>query len=138
MGLRDLISGDAGWSWRPGLPSFVSVPDLWVVDPAPAGKSIDEYTLVFLIGEDDAALLANRSGQELDLSEGTLLEDVSPGKQYTEIDGRSVLIYEYRILTEEERVDANPSDDSIEQLPSSLRDSTLPPCEFDPSEISLN
>jgi hypothetical protein len=138
MGLRDLISGDAGWSWRPGLPSLGSVPDLWVVDPAPAGKSIEEYALVFLIGEDDAALLANRSGQELHLSEGTLLKDVSPGKQYTEIDGRSVLIYEYRILAEEGRVDADLSDDRIERVPSSLCDTTLPPCEFDPSAISLN
>lgn len=132
MGITDFIS-----RWRPGLPSLgSSPPSLWFVDPDPEGKDLSEHALAFLVTPDreEAGLLANRTGEPVEIDEGALVKKVE--KMYIEPGDHPVLVWSCRLLTAGEVADTSPRlKRHVHQLPEDVTDVTLPPREVSQQEI---
>lgn len=132
MGITDFIS-----RWRPGLPSLgSSPPSIWFVDPDPEGKELSEHALAFVVSPDreEAGLLANRTGESVEIDEGALVKKVE--KMYIEPGDQPVLVWSCRLLTDGEAADTSPRlKRRVHQLPEDVTDVPIPPRELSEGEI---
>lgn len=136
MSLLDDVAGFIS-RWRPGLPSLgPSPPSLWLVDPDPEGKDPSEHALLFVVSPDreEADLLANRTGEHVEIDEGALVKKVE--KMHLQPGDQPVLVWSCRLLTAEEVERTNPRwKRHVHRLPDDVTGTALPPRETDPEDI---
>ena len=136
MSLLDDVAGFIS-RWRPGLPSLgASPPSVWLVDPDPEVKGPSEHALAFLVTPDreEARLLANRTGEPVEIDEGALVKKVE--KMYIEPGDQPVLVWSCRLLTAAEVEDTTPHlKRHVHRLPEDVTDVALPQRELSQQEL---